>query len=405
MRILLSTSTFPRWEGDDTTPFILQFAQEMVRRGVEVDVLAPHAPGATLREQIEGITVERFRYALPESAQTVCYSGGALNNIAASRRTAVKLPALVLAQWRATMTRARSRRYDAISAHWLLPQAWTATRFGSRGVPVVSTVHGSDIFGLNGMVLGAFKRSALLNSDVVTANSTATSSAIQSLARGRVNPRVIPMGVRLARESVPEGISRWRACARGLPLIAFVGRLVECKGVQDLLAALSLAKAHGVELRTVVAGDGPIKNELQAQSQALGLDDHVTFVGWLQPEDVSALQAAADVVVAPSRIGSDGAREAQGLSVIEAMALGRPVVATRVGGIPDAISSGHNGLLVEPGNPVELFESIAALVKDTEFADRLGGRASQSVARFSWDRVGCEFAALFHEVASRRKAL
>ena len=157
--------------------------------------------------------------------------------------------------------------------------------------------------------------------------------------------------------------------------------------------------------RAVIAGDGPMRNGLEAQSSALGLAEHVSFVGWLQPQDVSALQAAADVVVVPSRIGSDGAREAQGVAVVEAMALGRPVVATSTGGIPDAISSGVNGLLVNNRSPVELFESIVALTMDPELAERIGTRASESVNRFSWQNVGREFATVFREAVARRTAV
>ncbi len=107
----------------------------------------------------------------------------------------------------------------------------------------MSTVHGSDIFGLNGRILGAFKRSALRASDVVTANSNATKAAIQLLAP-EISPRVIPMGVHLSRSAGPEMIHRWKQSAGGMPLVVFVGRLVEWKGAQDLLDALSLAKAH-----------------------------------------------------------------------------------------------------------------------------------------------------------------
>ena len=77
-RILCLTSNFPRWEGDSTTPFVLHLAQDLQALGWRVDVLAPHAPGAAVRETLGGVRVERFRYLWPERLETVCYRGGAL---------------------------------------------------------------------------------------------------------------------------------------------------------------------------------------------------------------------------------------------------------------------------------------------------------------------------------------
>src|SRR5512141_2794588 len=98
MRVLLVTSTFPRWQGDDTTLFVLHFAQELIRQGLDVDVLAPHAPGAAWAEDVEGVSVERFRYFVPTRAENVCYGGGALFNLEGSPSRAAKLPALVGAE-------------------------------------------------------------------------------------------------------------------------------------------------------------------------------------------------------------------------------------------------------------------------------------------------------------------
>ena len=80
-RLLVVTSNYPRWAGDSTTPFVLDLTRELGERGWAADVLAPHAPGAARDEDLGGIPVHRFRYLLPESAQTVCYQGGALVNL------------------------------------------------------------------------------------------------------------------------------------------------------------------------------------------------------------------------------------------------------------------------------------------------------------------------------------
>jgi glycosyltransferase involved in cell wall biosynthesis len=403
VRTLVVTSTFPRWEGDETTSFILHFAQELIRQGTEVEVLAPHAPGAALREELDGVPTTRFRYALPESAEDVCYAGGALFNIKGSPLTAAKLPALVGAQWAAVRSRLASGRFDVVSAHWLLPQGWTAVRAAGRsGVPVVSTVHGSDVFGLNHPVLTRFKRSAVDGSAAVTVNSTATLAAVQRLKAGGREPALIPMGTDVDATADPALVAAWRERHRRGegPLVAFVGRLIDWKGVDDLLTAVALAAQTLPDLTLVVAGSGPLRAHLETRTRALLLDDRVHFAGWLPRAEVTALQAAADLVAVPSRTAADGSREAQGLSVVEAMALGKPVIASRVGGIPDAITDGQNGVLVAEQDPPALAKAIVGLHGADELRARLGAAAmEQARERYSWEACIQQFSAVFASVA------
>ena len=146
-RVLLVTSNFPRWQGDATTPFVLNLAQDLQDVGWQVDVLAPHAPGALIRERLGGLEVERFRYLWPESLESVCYQGGALVNLRQKRSNFLKLPALVLSEWLAVVRRLRTGRYDLLNSHWILPQGFTGTLAARLlGVPHVLTVHGGDVF-------------------------------------------------------------------------------------------------------------------------------------------------------------------------------------------------------------------------------------------------------------------
>jgi phosphatidylinositol alpha-1,6-mannosyltransferase len=402
VRILCVTSTFPRWPGDDTTTFILHFAQELIAQGAQVDVLAPHAPGAKRAEEIDGVPVERFRYIRPDSAEDVCYQGGALFNIKGSPLTAAKLPALIGSQWAAIRSRARSGKYDVISAHWLLPQGWTAVRAAS-GVPVVSTVHGSDVFGLSHPVLTRFKRAALAGSAAVTVNSTATREAVEAIGAPVHDLRLIPMGTDVTAVADQDRVASWKRNQRqgDGPLVVFVGRLIDWKGVDDLINAAAIASKQLPDLRVVIAGSGPLREHLEGQVAELGLTAHVHFAGWLAREDVTALQAAADVVVVPSRTGADGSREAQGLSVVEAMALGKAVIATRSGGIPDAITHGENGLLVEQNDPAALAAGIVTLAANAELTARLGAAAMTTAQRYSWPASATRFLEVFQSVAKR----
>ena len=188
------------------------------------------------------------------------------------------------------------------------------------------------------------------------------------------------------------------------PLVAFVGRLIDWKGVDDLLTAVALVAQTLPGVTLVVAGSGPLREQLETRATETGIADRVHFAGWLDRAEVTALQAAADVVSVPSRTAADGSREAQGLSVVESMALGRPVVASDVGGIPDAITDEHDGLLVPERNPPAIARAILRLHADPAFAAALGAAAQETArARYSWRACIARFDDVFAEVTRTKR--
>jgi glycosyltransferase involved in cell wall biosynthesis len=225
-RLLVVTSNYPRWEGDSTTPFVLHLTQHLQHLGWETDVLAPHAPGAARDETLGAVPVHRFRYLLPEKAQTVCYQGGALVNLRQNRSNLLKLPALVGAEWATVVRRLRRGAYDAVHAHWVLPQGLVGV-LAAWKVPVVVTVHGGDVFALDQPVLRAAKRLAFRQAAAVTVNSSATERAVLDLGAPKRLER-IPMGIDVDPPVDAALVDRVRAEHRSGsgPLVALVGRVV-----------------------------------------------------------------------------------------------------------------------------------------------------------------------------------
>ncbi len=386
-RVLCLTSNFPRWEGDSTTPFVLHLAQDLMELGWQVDVLAPHAPGCATREILGGVPVERFRYLWPGSLETVCYQGGALLNLRRNRSNFAKLPALVLCEWAAVMRRLASRHYDLLHSHWILPQGFTgALAARPLGVPHVITVHGGDAFALRGALLARFKRFALTHAEAVTVNSSATRAAILDTAALDTTLHTIPMGV-TEKVPDPQAVAQIRErYRRGAgPLLVFIGRLVYEKGADDLVAAIDLLRDRLPDARALVIGDGPDKEALQNAVARQGLEDHVIFTGWVQPDEVPNYLAAADIFVGPSKTAPDGWVEAQGLTFAEAMLAGTPVIATRSGGIVDAVRHDETGLLVDEGAPEQIAAAVVRLAETTELRTRLG-RQGRKLARSGFTR-------------------
>ena len=391
-RVLFVTSSFPRWPGDSTTPFILHLAEDLVSLGWHVTLLAPHAEGARRHEHVGAIEVHRFRYFWPVRAQSICYGGGALANLRRSPLDAVKLPALVAAEWWCTMRLVRS--VDLVHSHWILPQGAAVAMTPARRH--VATVHGSDVFGLQAKPFQIIKSWALRRASAVTANSSATQAKVGELTQARVDAELIPMGVDI-RQPDPEVVRRIRArFGEGGPLVVFLGRVVEEKGVLDLVRAFTTIRARFPSARLTMVGRGIDSDTVSQLAASLGLNESIDQPGWTDPADVVNWFAAADVVVAPSWF------EAQGLSVMEAQAAGAAVVATKVGGIPDAVEDGETGILVEPRDPEALAAAVISLLDDRARAAEIGRRAAeQATQRFSRQATARAFESLYVRVLAQ----
>ncbi len=176
------------------------------------------------------------------------------------------------------------------------------------------------------------------------------------------------------------------------PLILFAGRLAEQKRVGDLLKALDLLQYVEPTARTIIVGDGPLRDQLEKTSQAYHLDHHVKFLG--HREDVPNLMAASDLVVLPSAF--------EGLPnvLLEAMRLRKPVIATAAPGTTEAIIDGQTGLLVPIGNPPLLARAIRDIIRDPVRANQFAeaGRARVETL-FRVDTMVAQFADLYEELA------
>lgn len=402
--MLFLTSTYPRWAGDTTTPFVHELAVALGEHGCRVTVVAPHAPGAAGAERLDGVEVRRFRYMVPDSAETVCYGGGALVRLRDAPQEKAKVPALLAAQWLATLRR-RVGGIDVLHAHWVLPQGFVAAVTPIGRIPRVLTVHGGDVFGMRGQTVDRFSAFALRRADRVTVNSEATAGAVREIAGD--SPRVVkvPMGVDLRTAPRPDLTAkvRDRFGRPGGPLVMFVGRVIEEKGVEDIVEAVRLALDRLPNISAVIAGAGHHAERVAQLAEAAGVADRVHLPGWVDPADVPSWFAAADIAVAPSRVGRDGWQEGQGLSIIEAMVARVPVVATATGGIGETITDGRTGLLVPPEQPAALADALVRLVRSPDLAAELADAGRRSARdRFDRSHTAEEINRIYSEVISER---
>lgn len=243
------------------------------------------------------------------------------------------------------------------------------------GVPaVVMTVHNSVLHDH----LPRWKVNMLVSSERILAFFTsqiiAVSEALRRelITRHRVGPdRVVTVYNGIAPEIFSAGTGReYLERLAGIPpgrvIVGTVARLAPQKGLQHLIRAASLLAAGNSKAVFVIVGDGPLREDLKSQVRMLNLEDRFFFTG--QRQDVHRLMSCFDLFVLPSLT------EGLPLTILEAMAAGRPVVATRVGGIPEVVEDGVSGLLVEPGDAGGLARAVAFLAGSGEVAQRMGRR-------------------------------
>ncbi len=288
--------------------------------------------------EVDVVSAQSFRH------YGIAYGHGVLGNLKRRPWLGALVPMLLASFVNAA--RAAAQDADVVHAHWL-PAGWVAARTEK---PFVVTLHGTDM--ALAERLPAFARAILRRARVVIAVSSAVADAARRL--GAADVRVIPNGVELPREAGTE---------TDPPHVLYAGRLSKEKGVLELMQA-----ARGLPL--VVAGDGPLRTRVPNAR------------GFVPRDELERLYAEAAVVACPSR------REGFGVTCLEAMAYGKPVVASDVGGLRDLVVDGETGILVPPRDPGALRAALESLLQDADLRRRLGSAARERArTRFDWDRV------------------
>ena len=262
---------------------------------------------------------------------------------------------------------------------------------GSRRPPiVVHTFHGHVLRGYFGVLRSLFFRFL----ERWLARSTTALVAVSPQVRDDlvalgVAPRdrfvVIRLGIELAERVAADRDGRLQSRRYlGIPTdrftVGWIGRMTAVKRTDDVLVAFKQLRDGGVDACLCMVGDGPDREQLERRAHELGVVRDTLFLGY--QDDVAPFYAAFDALVLPS--GNEGTP----VSAIEALAAGRPVVATRVGGVPDVVRDGKDGFLVEAGDTEELAERLARLARDPTLRERMGreGRA-RVLPRYAVERL------------------
>ena len=386
----VATTVFPHWPGHGEGPFIWQFVKALREQEIEVSVVAMHSPGLPQQEEWEGVRIVRPPYWWPVGAEKLRKDGGGLPiNFRRYKLARVQLPALLLAQTAAVARAARG--CDLIHAHFTLSAAAALAVSAVHRLPVVATVHGSDIFQVPKLPGGAaFTTATLRRTAAVTTVSRALRAACLALDVPAGQVRVISNSVDTALYAPPRQSGDQLAGRE--PVVLFVGSLIARKGVDTLLNAFAACAPALPDYRLVLIGEGPEQAALAALAQSLGIAPRVEFAGFLPQAGVAGWMQRARLFVLPSN------EEGQGVVLLEAMASGTPVAASRVGGIPEVVVAG-TGCLFPPGDAPALAAQMQSVLTNRAIWQQLSQVGRRHVEQhYSPAAIGALYRELYETV-------
>jgi len=401
--VMVSTS-YPRFPGDGIGSFIEPIAKGVAARGHDVHLVLPWHPAVRRPRAEDGVSFHFFRYAPIAALNVFGYASGLKADTALRPAAWAITPAALTAGCFKAWRVATKRRATVMHGHWVVPGGLMAS-LAAAGRPLVVSLHGSDVF--------VAERNALVRP---VARATFRRAAWISACSDDLRTRAVALGAPAERcETVPYGVDVDRFAPRpdareavnrrfGLlpgPLVVAAGRLVSKKGFEYLIDAGGRLATEFPTLTIAIAGDGDLGAALGDRVARRGAG-RTRLLGALPQGDVALLMAAADVVAIPSV--HDEAGNVDGLPnvALEALASGRPVVATGVGGLPQAITDGENGWLVAERDGDALAAAVGDALRHPAAAAALGRTARDRATRqFGWARVAERFEAAYDRACDR----
>jgi glycogen synthase len=362
---------------------VRQLAMEQHRRGWPTFVATNRWPrNLPALEQIDGLTVRRYAFRI---------GGGNLRrNLAAAA-----LGPATLRQFCRDLQSSRTELLHLQCVSCTAPYVLKAAR--RLGLPLVATLQGeltmdADQVFVRKAADRQLYRDVLASADAITACSAQTLHEAETFFGSSLahKSRVIYNGVRLDEFSKPIPYS-WPK-----PYVLAIGRHVTQKGFDVLLRAWALARPRGHDL--LIAGDGPENASLRAEAAKLRIGEIVHFVGKVDHATAVSLFAGCSLFVLPSR------HEPMGIVNLEAMAAGKAVVATGVGGVPELVAHEQTGLLVPPDDHKAMGWAIQSLMQDVDLRARLGDSGRRRAELFSWPVLANQYEQVYQQVLTARGA-
>ena len=410
LKICMVTSSYPKFEGDVTAPFVESIAVSVAADGNQVHVLAPYHPELRHAPFEKGVRLHFFKYSplrhlniwgYAESLEADVRVKGAIYPL-----TPVVFISSLWALWRLT----GRIKFDVMHAHWVIPNGPVAALVARlRRMPLVISMHGSDVFvAEQSKLVAGVARWCYRAAAAITAPSADLVSRAVRIGAPAARCHVVPYGVDPSTFTRIENAGPQLRAELGLPsdaLIIFaVGRMVYKKGFEYLIRAVPAILREHPNAKVVLAGGGDLEERMKSLVKQLGVENSVIMPGWVSRDKMPLFFSGCDIFVLPSVVDQQGNVDGLPNTLLEAMASARPVVATSVAGIPLAVHDGDNGLLVPEKQPGELSSAINLLLQSPDLRVQYGEASRRRVEReLNWETTAATFEDLYRSALKRRK--
>ena len=396
MRVLMLSWEYPPLVVGGLGRHVHALATALVRGGHEVVVVTREHPDALPDAMAGGVRVVR----VAEDPPLVPFEE-LLAWTMALNHGLVRAALGVLDDWRP----------DVVHAHdWLVAHA-AKTLKDATGLPLVATVHATEAGRHQGFLPGPVNR-AIHSVEwwltyearrVVTCSAYMRDQVRELFLLPHEKVDVVPNGIDIDHWSADVArVAALRAtlAPNGEPLLVFAGRLEYEKGVHTVLQALPRLRRRHPGLRLVIAGAGTHQAELREQVRTLRVGRAVTFMGFLDPDDLAVLAAAADAALVPSIY------EPFGMVALECAAAGTPLVVADTGGLREFVDDGATGLRFPPGDHAGLADAVTRLLGDDLLAARMVRDARALLARtYTWEAIARRTAEVYERARREERAL
>jgi glycosyltransferase involved in cell wall biosynthesis len=386
--ILALTTSYPSHEQDWSGIFIAKLLSAMSKRGHRVRVVAPSDGVFHGTRVVHGIESRRFGYFLPRSCERLTRGGGGIpENLRKSNLAKLQVLPMMVAFLVASLRNCRG--FDLLYANWLGAGIVGAVVNFLVGKPLIVSFRGDDGYlARDRIVWRVLTKWVSERAAAVAPVSSELAHILRDLGIAEEKLHMPRFGVDTEMFHPPED----RAPSPERLQVMYAGALIPKKGLHILLEALNDEKLKQVHL--LIAGEGYYSGQLKSLCETVGISARARWTGSLAPPSVASEMRNSDILCLPSF--TEGSPNV----IKEALASGLPVVASRVGGIPDLVRHGETGYLFEAGNVRELRECIATLAANEELRIRMGRAAREFVMRsgMSWNDTAIDFETIFNRI-------
>ncbi|MCB2214118.1 glycosyltransferase [bacterium] len=391
MKISVLTSSYPRFKGDGTAPFVRSISEALAKRGHKIEIVAPY--DISVRDDLDSeLKVHRFKYTWPKSLHIMGHARTLKADVNLNPLAFLLLPFFLLASIIKLTQVSRKMGAEAIHAHWVLPNGFAAA-IASKilKIPFVISLHGSDIFMADrNFLFRAVARWIFNQCSFVTACSQELKERALKI-NNKIDIQLIPWG---ADPNVFKPVEHKNSLREKYHwqeneiIISTLGRMVYKKGFDQLIRIAKELENIDNPVKIVIGGSGPLEDSLKSMAKDEKVLDLVLFPGRIPWNEVPVFFAASDIFVLPSRRDKAGNLDGLPTVLLEAMSCGLPSVANDIGGVNLVIKDHINGILNHQPNLSTLKAGLMELINEKTMRIRIGQNARRSVVtEFNWEKI------------------